>query len=82
MLQISKTQINNKKKANQNPLLNLLINCISQRSAHQILSIKDKRTFPFPNFLVNGLCNSSANYWFGIISLLTASPEVFLLKNL
>ena len=46
---------------NQNPLLNLLIDCISARSAPQILSIKDDCTFLFLNFLVIGLCNSSAN---------------------
>ena len=30
---------------NLNPLLNFLINCISARSARQILSIKDENTF-------------------------------------
>ena len=37
--------------------LNLLINCISS----QILSIKGDCTFLFLNFLIIGLCNSSAN---------------------
>ena len=46
---------------NLNPLLKLLINCIPARSALQILSIKDECTFLFSNFLIIGLCNSSAN---------------------
>ena len=32
---------------NCNPLLNLLISCISARSAPQLLSIKDECTFHF-----------------------------------
>ena len=51
-------------KKNQNPLLYLLINCISSRSAPQILPLKDERTFRFLHFLIIGLCSSSANYWF------------------
>ena len=51
--------INNK---NLNHLLNLLINCISARSAPQIFSIKGECTFLLLNFLIIGLCNSSANY--------------------
>ena len=39
----------------QNPLLNLLINCTSTRSAPQILLIKDEYTFRFSDFLINGL---------------------------
>ena len=42
-------------------LLNLLINCISARSAPQMLPIKGECTFHFLNFLIIGLCNSSAN---------------------
>ena len=59
----------NKKR---NPLLNLLINCISARSAPQILSIKDECNFLFLNFLIIGLCSSSANSLFDIFSCLTA----------
>ena len=40
---------------NRNPLLNLLINWISARSAPQILSIKDEYTFLFSKFLIIGL---------------------------
>ena len=43
------------------PLLNLLINCISAKWAPQILSWNDGYTFIFLNFLIIGLCNSSAN---------------------
>ena len=43
------------------PLLNLLINFISAKSAAQILSIKGECTFLFLDFLIIGLCNSSAN---------------------
>ena len=32
---------------NQNPLLNLLNNCISAKSTHQILSLNDGYTFLF-----------------------------------
>ena len=45
-----------------NPLLNLHINCISARSAPQILSIKGDCTFLLLNFIILvGLCNPSAN---------------------
>ena len=37
----------------QNPLLNLLINCISAKSALQILSLNAEYTFFF-NFLIMG----------------------------
>ena len=40
-----------------------------------MLSIKDEYTFRFSNFLIIGLCNSSANSWFDIISLLTPLRE-------
>ena len=63
---------------NLNPLLNLLINCISARSAPQIFSIKDECTFHFSNFLIITLCCSSANFSLNIISFLIAPPEVFL----
>ena len=55
-------------------LLNLLINCISAKSAPQIIFIKDDHTFSFLNFLIIGLCNSSANFCFDINSLLTTPP--------
>ena len=62
---------------NLNPILNLLINCISARTAPQILSIKVECTFLFFNFLIIGLCNSSANSLLEIFSYLTVLPEVF-----
>ena len=76
-------------KKNRNTLLYLLINYISSRSASQILSLKDEYIFGFSNFLITGLCKSSANYWFVIFLLLiadlstsvTALPEYFLSKN-
>ena len=48
------------------PLLNLLINCISARLKHQILSIKGECTFLLLNFLIAALCNCSANSLFEI----------------
>ena len=53
-----KSIVHNKKRI---LLLNLLINCISARSASQILCIKVHYTFRFSNFLIIALCNSSAN---------------------
>ena len=50
-----------------NPFSNLLINCISARSAPQILSKKHECAFLFSNFLIIGLCNSSANSLFDIL---------------
>ena len=61
-------------------VLNLLINCISARSAPQLLSIKDECTFLFLKFLIIGLCNSSANSLFEIFSFLTVPAEVFYQK--
>ena len=63
---------------------------MSAISAPQKLSIKVECTFLFLNFLIIGLCNSSANYLFYTFSFLTADlltsvaapPEVFLSKNL
>ena len=46
---------------NKNPLLHLLSNYISPRTAPQILSLKDDYTFRFSSFLIIGLRNSSAN---------------------
>ena len=45
------------------------------------LSIKDEYTFGFSNFLIIGLCNSSANSLFDIFSFLTETPEVFYQKK-
>ena len=59
------------------PSLNLFYNWVSARLAPQILSVKVECTFRFSSFLIIGLCNSSANSWFEIISLLTVSPEDF-----
>ena len=56
------------------PLLNLLINCIFARSAPQMLPIKGECTFHFLNFLIIGLCNSSANSLFEIFSFLIPLP--------
>ena len=77
-------------------LLNWLNNWRSVKLAPQILSIKDERIFFF-NFLIIGLCNSSANSsvvkykrrWFDIFLFLTAPvatlfsgvAEVFYQKN-
>ena len=54
-----------------NSLLNLLINCVFAWSASQMFSIKDECIFLFWNFLINGLSNSLANFWFNLFSLLT-----------
>ena len=50
-----------------NPLLNLLINCISATSEPQVY--KGECTFLFLNFLIIGLCNSSPNSLLDIISI-------------
>ena len=50
------------------PLLNLLVNCISVRSAPQILFIKDECTILSLKFLITVLSNSSANSLFEIFS--------------
>ena len=62
------TITHNKKRI---PLLNLLINCISARSAAQILS---ECTFLLLNFLIIGLCNSLANSWSEMFSILIPLP--------
>ena len=67
---------------NLNLLSNLPINCISARSAPQLLSIKVECTFLFSNFLIIGLFNSSANSLLEIFSFLTVPPEVFLPKKI
>ena len=56
------------------PLLNLLINCISARSASEILSAKDQCTFPFLNFFKIALYNYNL---FEIFSFLSVPPEAF-----
>ena len=66
--------INKNTQQKQIPLLNLLSNCISAKSAPQILSIKDDCTFLFSNFLITALCSSSASSLFCMISYLTAPP--------
>ena len=68
-------------KKNLNPLLNLLINCISARPAPQTWSIKGDCTFIFLNFLIIGLCNSSVNSLFEIFLFLIPLPEVLLSKK-
>ena len=69
---------------NLNPLLNLLINCKSAKSAPQILSLIEEYTFLFVIFLIIGLCNSSAKCKFCFVSLLLTIPlsSDFLSKNL
>ena len=47
-----------------------------------MLSIKSKRTFLFLSFLMIGLCNSSANSLFEVVSFLIPPPKVYLTKNL
>ena len=49
----------NKKR---DPLLYLLINYKSVRSASQMFFLKGENTLHFLNFLTNGLCDSSASY--------------------
>ena len=66
---------------NLNSLLDLIINCISARSACQVLSIKGECTFLFSHFLIVVLLNSSANSLFKIFSFLVPQPEVFLSKK-
>ena len=66
---------------NLNPLVPSLINYITARSASQILSVKDECTFLFSNFLIIGLCNSSAICLLDIISFLIAPAEAFLSKK-
>ena len=60
-----------------NPLLDLVINYICARSAPQILSIKSECIYLFLNFLIIGLCNSSANSSIDLVSFFTILPEVF-----
>ena len=63
------------------PFLDLLINCIEERSAPQILPIKDEHIFRFSAFLMS-LCNSSANSLLDLILFLTALPELFFIKKI
>ena len=73
---------------NQKSLLILFINCICAKSAPQILSIKRECTFLLLNFLIFGLCNSSANSLLEIFSFLITDlfasvadpPDVFYQK--
>ena len=60
---------------NLNPLLNLLINCISAKSAPQILSLNLEQTFLFLNVLIIGLCNSLANCLLCLILFLKPLPD-------
>ena len=67
---------------NLNPVLDLLINCISAKSAPQILSIKGDCTFLSLNVLIIGLCNSSANSLLEKFSFVIPLPEILLSKKL
>ena len=62
---------------NLNPLLNFLINCISAKSAPQILSMKGECIFLLLKFLIIGLFNSRANSLLEIFSLLIPLPGLF-----
>ena len=72
LLKISTTR--NKKRI---PLISLLINWISARSAPQILSIRGECTFLLLNFLIIGFYNSSADSLFEIFSFLMPLSEIF-----
>ena len=66
---------------NLNPLVNVLIKYISSRSTSQILSLKNESTYIFLNFLIIGLCDSSANSLIDIISFLIALPDAFFIEH-
>ena len=77
---------NNKKPS---PLLNLIINYISERSPFQIFSLDDEYTWRFLSFLIILLCSSLANcsFWLKpkplhLAADLSDSEEDFLSKNL
>ena len=53
---------------------------MSVRPTPKILSMKGKYAFCFSSFLVIGLCNSLANFYFEIFSSLTPLPNNLLLK--
>ena len=53
-------------------------NFMFARSAPHILPLKDKYTFCFSDFLKVGLCNSSANCWFGIILIFKIATSKFI----
>ena len=72
LLKISTTH--NKKRI---PLITLLINWISAKSAPQILSIRGECTFLLLNFLIIGFYNSSADSLLGIFSSLMPLAEIF-----
>ena len=55
---------------NKIPLLYLLMNFICARSTTHMLSLKNNYTLHFLNFVIIGLCNSSANFWFDIFFLI------------
>ena len=54
---------------NLDPVLHLLINCISDKCAPHILSLKDKHNLLFLIFLVIGLWNSYADCLFSELEL-------------
>ena len=61
------------------PLFYLLNNCMSAKSTPQMLSLNDEYTLRLLNFLITGLCNSSANLT--LLILIAPLPLLFLSKN-
>ena len=53
---------------------------MSARPAPQILSVKGECTFLLLNFLITGLCNSSANFHF-ILIFNTTTRSLFIKKR-
>ena len=63
------------------PLLYLLINCTSARSALGILSLKEEYSFRLLNFLVIGLWSSSASQTFQVPRFWFVSPGLPVYKR-
>ena len=66
-------------------VFNLLINCISARSAPQRFSIEGDCTFLLWDFLISGLCSSFTNSLLEIVSFLIpllGNPKIFYQKKL
>ena len=50
-------------------LLNLFNNCLSAKSAPQILFLNEEYAFLFSNFLIIGLWSSTANFIFSLLAI-------------